>query len=140
MKLSSIRVDPSRLETAEWVGDFPFPDFEGVRFKVLPSGNREWRVLEARLVRQLPRKDRQKYFAGELPEQNDRIEGILLRDASLVDWEGIEDDAGPIAFSKEKANEFLTKPEWVTMRMAVKYASNIVADQDREDAQEKAKN
>lgn len=137
MKLSELKVDPQRIENGAWVDNIP--EMEGLRLKVRGAFNADWRKLQSRLVAAVPR---QKRARGQLdPAEQDRVMSIVLRDACLLEWDGIEgDDGQPLPYSKEKATELLTDPQYGKFREAVIWAANTVADQRESDIEEDVKN
>lgn len=137
MKLSDMKVDVAKVEQGGWVDNIP--ELEGLRLKVRGSGNKDYRKLMGRLVDATPRKQR---FGGRLdPVAQDRITSICLRDACLLDWEGLEDEDGkPLPYSKEAADKFLTDPEYAKFREGVIWAASVVAEQEAADIEEDVKN
>lgn len=136
MKLSGNKIDVVKREQGDWVDNIP--ELQGVRVKVRGMGNKDWARMEARLVNAVPRARR---LRGLEPEDRDRINGILLRDTSLLDWEGIEgDDDKSIPYSKQQANEFLTNPEYGKFRDGVLWAASVVAEQTAAEIEEDAGN
>lgn len=137
MKFSDIKIDSTKHDNADWVDNIP--EFQGVRFKVRAAENNDWRKLRQVLVDAIPRKHK---VGGRLrPEDQDRLIAILLRDTSLVDWDGLENDDGtPLAYSREAADKFLTEPDFGKFREAVMYAANIVSEQYASDVEDIAKN
>lgn len=126
MKLSDVKIDPIRLEQGAWVDNIP--ELEGLSLKVRGANNKDWRKLQTRLINAVPRKKR---VGGQLdPDDQDRIMSIVLRDTCLLDWKGLDDEAGkPIAFTKELANSYLTDPQYGKFREGVAWAANVVAEQ-----------
>lgn len=137
MKLSEMKVDPQKIEQGDWVDDIQ--EMAGLRLKVRGAGNADWRKLQSRLLSAVPRNRR---VGGNLdPAEQDRIMSILLRDACLLDWDGLEDDEGkPLPYSKEQAAKLLTDPQYAKFRDAVIWAANVVADQREADTEASAKN
>lgn len=137
MKISSVKVDLNKIEQGEWVDNIP--ELTGVRLKVRGANNKDWRRLQQTMIAAVPRRKR---VNGNIsPDEIDRINAILLRDAGIVDWEGIEDDAGdPIPYSKEKSNEYLTDPEFVVFRDGALWACQVVGTAVDEDISDTAKN
>lgn len=129
MKMSQLAIDPIKVEEGDWVENIP--ELEGVRLRTKGAGNKVWRRLSDQLIRSLPRA---KKVDGISPEDQDRINALLLRDAALMDWEGIEaEDGKPLPYSKDKANELLTKPEFVKFRDGAMWAANVVAERRKEE-------
>ncbi|SRR5581483_7138660 len=124
MKLSDIRRDPATIEAGTWVKDIP--GMGDLEVRVRGKDNADWRRLEAKLIARVPREAREN---GRISiEQVDRITGMLLLDACLIGWNNLTDDAGPVLYSYNKAEELLTKPEFKAFRDAVLWAATLVAD------------
>jgi hypothetical protein len=137
MKLSGLQVNVEALEQGAWVDDVP--DMDGLRLKVRGIGNKDWRKLSQKLVDQVPRRRR---VAGRLdPEDQDRINSILLVDTGLVDWDGLDDDDGePIPYSKELAKKLITDPRTAKFRDAVLWACSVVSEQEVQEIEDAAGN
>jgi len=60
-----------------------------VRIKARGAGNSDYRKLEARLIREIPREKR---LQGLAPDDQDRIIGRLLLETVVLDVEGLEED------------------------------------------------
>jgi hypothetical protein len=136
MKLSQTKVDPARQEGGAWINEIP--EMDGLRLKVRGANNRDWQRLQTKLIRALPR-DRRRLALD--PVDNDRINGILLRDTALLDWDGLDgDDDKPIPYSKEKAGELLLDPQYAPFRNAVMWAAATVAEQRADEIEDDAKN
>jgi hypothetical protein len=54
MKLSAIKVDSKLAEQGDWVDGIP--DLPGIRIKARGTNNTDYRILEAKLVREIPRR------------------------------------------------------------------------------------
>lgn len=136
MKLSDNKIDPVKLEEGAWVDNIP--ELSGLKLKLRGANNKAWRKLQSTLIRAVPRARK---VNGLEPDDEDRINAILLRDTSLLDWRGLEDDAGkPLPFSKAQAYEYLTNPEHVRFREGAMWAANVVAEQGLAEIEEDAKN
>jgi hypothetical protein len=78
---------------------------------------------------------------GLEPEDRLRINAILVRDTSLLDWRGIENgDGQPEPYSKEAANKYLTDPQYEAFVWACVWAANTVAEQGQAEIEDDAKN
>jgi hypothetical protein len=64
----------------DWVENIP--DLPGIRIKVRGSNNSDYRALEAKLVREIPRAER---IEGVSPKEQDRIAGQLLLQTVVLD-------------------------------------------------------
>jgi hypothetical protein len=136
MKLSDRKINLKKREEGAWVKDIP--EFEDVELKVRGVGNRDWARMEQKLIAAVPR---QRRLIGLEPEDRLRINGILIRDCSLLDWRGIENGTGAAEpFSKEAANKYLTNPEYEAFVWACVWAANVVAEQGQEEIEADAKN
>jgi hypothetical protein len=89
MKLSAIKVSPTLAEQGSWVDGIP--DLPGIRIKARGANNSDYRVLESKLVRDIPRADRPE---GLKPSEHDRIMGTLLLDTVVIDVDGLTEDDG----------------------------------------------
>ena len=136
MKLSDHKIDLKKREEGAWVTDIP--DFLDLALKVRGSGNKDWARMEAKLIAAVPR---QRRVNGLEPDERLRINSILVRETSLLDWRGIENGTGePLPFSKEAANKYLTDPEYEAFVWACIWAANVVAQQGEEEIEQDAKN
>lgn len=137
MKLTEIKIDSTKRDNADWVDNIP--ELQGVRLKVRAAENKDWRKLRQVLVDSIPRKYK---VGGRLrPEDQDNLISTLLRDAALVDWEGLEnEDGSPLPYSKEAAGKFLFDPDLEKFRDGVMYAANVVAEQYANEVEDIAKN
>ena len=136
MKLSERKIDPTKKEEGAWVSEIP--EWGNLKLKVRGVGNKDWSRMENKLLLAVPRKRR---MNGLDPEDQARINGILLCECALIDWRGIEDDAGNREpYSKEAAKKYLTSPENEPFRQAVMWAATVVAEQGEAEIEEDAGN
>lgn len=137
MKLSEIKRDVQAIEQGQWVGDIP--EMPGLRLKVRGQNNADWRRIQSKLVADVPRYKR---IGGRIDQdEQDRISSTLFQSACLIDWDGLEDDEGnAIPYSKDKAGDLLTLPEFRAFRDAVAWASTLVGDATQADATDATKN
>jgi len=136
MKLSDHKIDLKKREEGAWVTDIP--DFLDLALKVRGSGNKDWARMEAKLIAAVPR---QRRVNGLEPDERLRINSILVRETSLLDWRGIENGTGePLPYSKEAANKYLTDPEYEAFVWACIWAANVVAQQGQDEIEQDAKN
>ena len=134
MKRSSLKLDLDAVDNGKWVGDIP--DLEGVRFRVrgteyLPyqKAMRNAMMTTGRRQRLQQTVDMDKFTA---------VQGRLVSEHLLLDWDGIEDDDGA-AFpcTKEAALEAMTDRAYRPLQRGVLYAIDIV-DTGLTDFQEEA--
>ncbi|PJI56007.1 hypothetical protein CTI14_00290 [Methylobacterium radiotolerans] len=129
MKLSSLKVNSTRAEQGDWVGDLP--QMGDLRLKVRGFSNTDYAAFLAKEGAAVPRDQREggRRDGPILPKVRD---GILIRgmvEHILVDWDGLTDDAEqPLPFSKERAMELLADPDFRPFRDAVAYAATIVEE------------
>lgn len=98
MKVSGLKQGYAALNASDWVGEIPFPLFEGVKLKVRRLWNSEWAALAEKLGDET---------SDLSKDANDvRIERECLARACLDDWKGIDD-----AYTPELAIELLADPE-----------------------------
>jgi hypothetical protein len=136
MKLSQQKIDTAKQEAGDWVDRIP--EMDGLRLKVRGVNNRDWRKMQTRLINAVPRNRR---MNGLDPDDSDRINGVLLRDTVLLDWDGLDgDDDQPIPYSKQKAGELLLDPQYAKFRDAVMWAGTMVAEQREAEIEDDAKN
>lgn len=87
MNLAQLRAGYAALNAPDWVGDLPFPLFEGVSLKVRRAFTAEWADLVGKL-----RAEKTDLSA----EDNEmRIERECLARVALTDWQGIDDPFTP---------------------------------------------
>jgi hypothetical protein len=137
MKLSAIKVNSALAEQGSWVDGIP--DLPGIRIKARGANNSDYRVLEAKLIREIPRADR---LEGLKPADQDRIMGTLLLETVVIDVEGLTEDDGetPIAYNREVGQKLLLDPDFRVFRAGAAYAGAIVADRRAADQEIEAKN
>ena len=130
MKLTDLEIDVDKLEQGDWVENIP--DMGDLRLKVRGSGNSDFRALQQKLLRAVPRG---KLRDGRVPpEVQDAITGTLLLETVLLDWDGLADGNGePIPYSREMAAKLLTEPKYRRFRDGVAWAADVVAERTKED-------
>jgi hypothetical protein len=137
MKLSAIKCDSALAEQGDWVENIP--DLMGIRIKARGTNNNDYRLLEGKLVREIPRADR---IEGVAPADQDRIAGTLLLETVVLDVEGLTQDDGvtPIKYTKELGKQLLLDPDFKVFQAGAAYAGMIVAQRRKADADNDAKN
>jgi hypothetical protein len=136
MKLSSIEVDPERIEQGQWIGNIP--EAGDLQLKVRGLGNADFRRMQTKLTDAVPRARK---AGGRIdPDEQDRIVSQCLAATVLLDWRGLEDDNGPIPFSREKACELLMDPRYRRFREAVIWAASVVGEEQAADLEDAAGN
>lgn len=124
MKISAIKVNSALIEQGDWVDHIP--DLPGVRIKARGTNNNDYRLLEGKLVREIPRSDR---VEGVTPIDQDRIAGRLLLETVVIDVEGLTEDDGvtPIKYSRSIGEKLLLDPDFRVFQAAAAYAGSVVA-------------
>jgi hypothetical protein len=136
MKLSAMKIDPALSEQGDWVENIP--DLPGIRIKARGTNNSDYRALEAKLVREIPRAER---IEGVSPKEQDRIAGQLLLQTVVLDVEGLEEEDGaPIKYTRELGATLLLDPEFRVFQAGAAYAGAIVAQRRRAEEKLDAKN
>lgn len=135
MDLKANRVDLVKREDGDWVGDIP--ECGGLRIRTKGTGNKAYLKLQDKLIQAVPRKQR---VNGLSPEDRQRIRNICLCNTCLLEWDGLTDGGVVVPYSKEKASELMTNPEWEVFQDAVAYAAGAVATQTETELEDDAKN
>jgi len=138
MKLYSLKTDPAKVAAGIWIGDIP--GMEGVRLRVRPQGNPDYRALYQQLVSTVPRAKKR---GGLIVDQaaKAQIEGRCLAETVLLDWDGFEDENGsPLVYSAELAKQVLLDPDMQNVRDAVNWAAGEAEEMARVDLDDDAGN
>jgi hypothetical protein len=128
MKLNAIKGVTRKIEQGAWVRELP--NLPGVAVKVRGYGNSDYRRLLAKLRASMTAD------AVADPAEQEKMDGVLMQDTILIDWDGIED----FPFSPDNARQILSDPELAAFRMGVNYAASVVAREGTESAKEAEKN
>lgn len=136
MDLSSLKTNTVVVEQGDWVDNIP--DMGDLRLKVRGRGNARWRRLEQQMATAV---EKGKRLKGRLvPEEQDRIIGICIRDTALIDWENLKDGDKAIPYSKEMASTLLTDPQYRAFFDACVWACSVVGDGTADDQGAAVKN
>lgn len=139
MKLSDIKVDSAQIESkqGDWVENIP--DLVGIRIRARAANNADYRLLEAKLVREIPQGQR---LQGIAPAEQDRIAGTLLLETIVCDVDGLTEDDGttPLAYSKELGKTLLLDPDFRRFQAGAAYAAAVVAQRRKADEGTEVKN
>lgn len=117
--LASLKADLDREAKGDWVD---YPDWPGVRFNVsslhLPAYTVARDIMFLKLAR--------KHKGGPIPDQEQNVElGKLYAKHLLHDWAGLD-----VPYSKEKAAETLSDPEFRNVVAAVQWCAAKISDID----------
>lgn len=137
MKLSATKVDSALIEQGDWVDSIP--DLPGIRIKARGTNNSDYRLLEGRLVREIPRLQRAE---GVSPEDQDRIAGRLLLESVVLDIEGIteEDEVTPVKYTKDLGAKLFLDPDYRVWAAGAAYAGSVIAQRRKAAAETETKN
>ncbi|MBS7696270.1 MULTISPECIES: hypothetical protein [unclassified Chelatococcus] len=124
MDLKSAKVNSVLIEAGEWVKDIPGMD--DLALKVRGLGCIEAKNFMSRRVRALPKgtMNRDGTFPPALQE---RLLTEQCIEVLLLDWENLTEDKTTVPYSKEKARELLTNPDYRPLKDAVLWAANTLA-------------
>lgn len=124
MKLSAIKLDSALAEQGDWVENIP--DLPGIRIKARGTNNTDYRILEGKLVREIPRTER---VEGVAPADQDRIAGRLLLETVVIDVDGLTEEDGktPLKYTKELGAQLLLDPDFKVFQAGAAYAGSVVA-------------
>jgi hypothetical protein len=129
MKLTALQIDPDRVETGEWVSDLP--DAGDLRIKTRGLNCAAFQRLQAAKLRALPRAARRN---GQIdPQIMRQISVECVAEACLQGWENLEDESGPILFSREKARELAQDKRFQPLHDAWVAAAAQVGDNRADD-------
>jgi len=128
MKLSAIKVDSAVIEQGDWVENIP--DLPGVRIKARGTNNTAYRLLEGKLVREIPRMQR---VEGVAPSDQDRIAGRLLLETVVLDVEGLTEDDGvtAIPYTRALGEKLLLDPDFRLFQAGSAYAASLAAQRQK---------
>lgn len=137
MKISAIKIDSALAEQGDWVANIP--DLPGIRIKARGTNNNDYRVLEGKLVREIPRAQRAE---GVSPQDQDRIAGMLLLETVVLDVEGLteDDEATPVKYTRELGAKLLLDPDFKVFQAGAAYAGSIVAQRRKPEEALETKN
>lgn len=127
MDLAAIKVDSAKIEGGDWVGDLP--GLGNLRLKVRGLGCMAYRLATEKRVRALPRSQRAK-DGSIAPAAADKLAGEAMAEALLLDWENLTSGGKTVPYSRERAVELLSNPDYRDFRSAVQFAAAIVAAND----------
>ena len=137
MKLSALKVDSAVIEQGDWVENIP--DLPGIRIRARGTNNSDYRILEAKLVREIPRDIR---VEGVSPKDQDRIAGRLLLETIVIDVDGLteEDGTTPLKYTRELGEKLLCDPDYRVFAAGAAYAGGVVAARRKAVADTETKN
>ena len=135
MRFDQFAVDADAIENGAERDAVGLP---GVKLKLRGAENYDWRRLQAKLIAEIPREKR---LVRIDPEDDDRITGQLLLQASLLGWSGIQDkDGAEMPFTVEAATVALTDPRYKRFRQSALATAQLLAEETEADRAAAAKN
>ncbi len=129
VKLSSLRSDSERERNGDWVDSLSIP---GAAFMVRSINYPPYTIARDLMKQRLARK------SGGKPIPQDTLYtelGRLYAEHLLLDWRGFDEE-----YSKDRAVELLTDPEFRELVMAVELAAGSVGQAELEFIEGAAKN
>jgi hypothetical protein len=95
-----------------------------------PRAKINYRILEAKLVREIPRTER---VEGLSPEEQDRIASTLLLETVVIDVDGLteEDGTTPLKYTKDLGLQLLFDPDCKVFTAGCAYAASVVAQRKK---------
>ena len=129
MKLSNLKINSARAEQGAWVCDLP--QMGDLRLKVRGFSNTDFAAFMSKEGAAVPRDQREKGRRDGriLPKVADAIMIRGMVEHILVDWDGLTDeDEQTVPFSKERAMDLLSDPDFRPFRDAVAQAAVIVEE------------
>lgn len=138
MKLSAVRVDSALIEQGDWVNEIP--GMPGIRIKARGLGNNDYRALQGKLIRDIPKSAR---VDGAIkPADQDYINGVLALETIVIDIDGIteDDEVTPLKYSKEIGQQMFMEPDYRVWRLAAEYAGTEIAERRKADETADVKN
>ena len=129
MKITALKVNTARAERGDWVSGIP--NMGDVELKVRGFSNTDFTAFMAKQVAAIGRDKRVGNRAGAAlqPGVLDELMARGMVEHILVDWTGLTDETDqPLPYSKERAAEYLTNPDYRPFRDAVTYAAGVVEE------------
>ena len=123
MDIGSIKINASKIEDGVWVDTIP--EFGDLRLLVRGTSSFAYRDAIGRLSRNLPKNKRND--DGSVPAKElDRLTAQALAEGALLGWENVEIGGVAVPFSKERAVDLLTDPDYSKFADAVMFAAQKV--------------
>lgn len=131
MDISAFKRDASAIEAGKWIDEIP--GLGDVRLKVRGLSSREFDRARSRLLRTLPRNERDR-DGTPLTDAANKCFALALHEAVLLDWDGITDRNSVVEYDPEVARKWLTDPDYEPFRDAVVWAARV-ADNEAAEAE-----
>lgn len=122
MDIAAFKRDASAIEAGRWIDDIP--GFGDVRLKVRGLSSREFDYARSKLLRALPRNERDR-DGTPLPDAANRCFALALHESVLLDWDGITENGEGIPYDPMLAKKWLTDPDFEPFRDAVTWAARV---------------
>lgn len=108
MKIGGLKVNSTLYDTGRWVSKASIPALEDMEFHVRALDCREARRVRSERLMAMPDDKRKDLSADDSWALN----AAVIAHGVLVDWRGIEDDSGPVAFDAAYAETLLANPDY----------------------------
>lgn len=118
MDLSALKVNSTAAEQGDWVRDIP--GLGDIAFKVRGNTNSDARRRRSELINALSFSQRKD------PKALDAVSVKVIVETVLLDWSGLTDAGVAIPYSREKATELLSNPDYVDFANGVAWAAASV--------------
>lgn len=128
IKLSSVRANVRRENEGDWV---PIPEWPGVELRVRGFAYGPFQNAKSQLESKWARRNGGR---DTVPfEEVYRANGRLYAEYLLLDWKGIDDDAGnPIEYDDALGMQVLTDPAYRDLHDHIRYATNKLSQTEIE--------
>lgn len=138
MRLEDIKVDSTKIEQGEWIGDLP--EMGALLLKARGNQSSDWKKLYRRLSDAVPRARKP---GGQLQSADmEQINLKCLLECGIIDWNNLLDSDGvtQIPFSKDLLAKLLSDPDFIDFQSAAYTAVTRVGRNRAEGLTADAKN
>lgn len=137
MELANYKRNSAAAAEGRWIDRIP--GSPGLRLKVRGLSSLAAIACRRQKERQVQKTERER-GGGFKPEVDQRITREVLHEAILLDWDGLQNEGKPLAFSSEMAGKLLLDPDYDAFAGAVTWAASVVDSDNEEVAEEQAGN
>lgn len=136
MKIGSLKVNSTLYDSGRWVTKDSIPALEDMSFHVRALDCREARRVRSERMLAMPEDQRRNLT----PEQSYALNAAVIAHGVLVDWNGIEDENGPVPFDADEAEKLLADPDYRRLVDLITTAAALVQAEASVDIGSAAKN
>jgi len=108
MQIASLKVNSTLYDSGRWVDKSSIPALDDMSFHVRALDSREARRVRAERLMAMPEEQRRNLT----PEKAYELNAAVIAHAVLVDWKGLADENGAIAFESDYAETLLANPDY----------------------------